>query len=164
MILQPSGILPAWDEDTAVPYPFGFVESESEGDWVLTIPSARGAEEGVRAGSVRFYHHKRAAGFRAQSFCMFNARESFLWRFWDESLNADFEWMIEFGGQWWWVPLRECRNDADSPHSIRFQVKVREAADAGLPRRAKKVYLFVRNKHRRLLFRQVFMNPDFPQT
>jgi len=67
--------------------------------------------------------------------------------------------MVKFGGEWWWLPLRECANDMDSPHSVRFQVMAEEAAHEGLPRRAKKVYMFVRNNRNRLLYREVFTNP-----
>ncbi|MDO8584893.1 MAG: hypothetical protein Q7R85_02090 [bacterium] len=163
MILQPSGILPAWVED-GDPCPLSFTESAGEGDWVLNIiPPGKGNPDDVRAGRVQFCHHKNDDRIRAQCLYMFGSAEPFLWRFWfadPDGRDSEFEWMVRFGGKWWWVPLREITSDTDSPHSIRFHVMVDTATHGGLPWRAKKVFVIVLNNHGKLLYREVFVNPD----
>lgn len=164
----PHGIEPVWEEDVEREehterekraYALCFMESPSEGDWVPdAVPLGEKRPDRVYAGRVRFYHHERNPKLRAQSFSIFSEPEPFLWRFWDDA-SPEFEWMVRFGGEWWWLPLRESRIDMDSPHSIRFQVMGEMEARAGLPRRARKVMMIVTNNHGRLLFREVFTNP-----
>lgn len=164
MLQQPPGILPVWVEDGKF-HPFSFMESAEEGDWVLNVVlDEKTSTEGVRAGHMRFCHHRTSDRIRAQCFYMFGNPEPFLWRIWfadTDGRASDFEWFVRFGGKWWWVPLRDYRGDAESPHTIRFHVMVEKAAHGGLPWRAKKVFIIVLNNHGKLLYREVFQNPDF---
>lgn len=162
MLLQPSGILPVWVEDGDF-HPLSFTESAEAKDWVpnIVLPGMEGTED-VRAGRAQFYRHKNNDRVHAQCFYMLGDSESLLWRIWfadPDGRGSDFEWFVRFGGKWWWVPLREYRGDAESPHIIRFQVKAEGVAHAGLLRRAKAVYLFIRNRNNRILYREVFTNP-----
>ena len=162
MLMQPSGILPVWVEDGGF-LPFVFMESPEQGDWVLNVAtSGNVGTEGVPAGRVRFCHHQNSDRVRAQCFYMFGNAEPFLWRMWFADTDgqcSDFEWFVRFGSKWWWVPLCGFCGDAESPHTIRFQVMVEKAAHEGLPWHAKKVFIIVLNNHGKPLYREVFTNP-----
>lgn len=164
MLQQSSGILPVWVE-SGESHPFFFVESVKAGDWVLNVaPDEKAAASGVCAGHVRFCRHRMNDRIRAQCFYMFDSAEPFLWRVWFDDVDgrcSEFEWFARFGGKWWWVPFRKYCGDDNSPHSVRFQVMVDTGAYGGLPWRARKVFLIVRNNHGKLLYREVFANPDF---
>lgn len=80
MLQQPSGILPVWVEDGNF-RSFSFTESPEQGDWVLNVaPDEKTSTEGVRAGHMRFCHHRTSDRVRAQCFYMFGNAEPFLWR------------------------------------------------------------------------------------